>query len=157
MKVRSSLNASLFQCILFIVVTLLLTSCIQQQPPPPPQPRFATRYDYSPPPDAQGKLCLINCQSSQNQCSQINQLQESQNRQNEAMQEQDCQRQAANYNQCVRFRGYGYCQQPSCFRGPVIVSSSQTLDCQAQYNLCYQTCGGTVTSKRECVANCGYY
>jgi len=51
------------------------------------------------------------------------------------MQEQDCQRQAANYNQCVRFRGYGYCQQPSCFRGPVIVSSSQTLDCQAQYNL----------------------
>jgi hypothetical protein len=108
---------------------------------------YRTQYSYTPPADPMGKICLTNCQNSKNQCTQMRQMQENQSR----MQVQQCETNAnINYQNCVKVPN-AVCQRADCsyLRNSVIA-----LDCQGDYNACYQNCGGSVRSQQVCVANC---
>jgi len=140
------------RCLSQMAAGAYLSACVPW-PHEPPQPVYETVSEYTPPPDPQGKLCLINCQTNQNQCEQIRQLQENQNRQMQYMQDRDCRQQRASYDRCISSGGGWSCPEPHC-PSYGTMTNSFNQNCQSQYDQCYQNCGGTVKSRHECVRNC---
>ncbi len=110
-------------------------------------PVYRTVYDYVPPDDPAGKQCL-------NQCLQMYETCRSSAENRAAQERATCQQTAAlTYAACLasaktdldrsRCSSSSYCNRQADFSY-----------CMSNYRLCYQNCGGIVTSREECVEFC---
>ena len=121
-----------------VVGILILSGCA---------PRYQPRPSYTPPDSHMGRMCVANCQNSKNQCKQIRQMQRNQSR----MQIDQCEKNAQiNYRNCVNAGNVG-CYRADC---SYLQNSVMTSDCQGDYDVCYQNCGGRIDWREVCVANC---
>lgn len=113
-------------------------------------PRYETIHEYAAPQSAEGRQCVFQCENTKLQCAQL-----------EDMRLLNCQDRAENtyercqltselkYNSCLATGGKycirEYCVKQTCgYRGT----------CTNQYNRCFGICGGEVTTRQVCVANC---
>ncbi len=126
-------------------------------------PQYETFTNYAPPENEAGRQCLMQCQSARQLCRQTANLQVQQCRlgaQQEAQTENL--RLAAEYQiNLQRFQAGRRDHEPD---PPSTVSpnywpctsqaASLEKQCTQDHDLCYQNCGGTVTYRTECVANC---
>ena len=118
-------------------------------------PAYRTVYDYSPPHEQSAAACIGGCESTQRDCDRAI-----------AAQSADCTMRAqAAYQDCARARDrdYNVCLErqravPStiCVQSVCILNAcdTQSARCTDDYNRCYENCGGTVTPRQECTANC---
>ena len=126
-------------------------------------PRYQTFTSYAPPEDATGRQCLAQCQASRPLCRQTSGLQVQQCRlgaQQEAQSENL--RRSTEYQ--IELQRYQAGLRPKPPDPPATVGPSYwacdgqggTLErrCTGDHDLCYQNCGGMVTYRTECVANC---
>lgn len=126
-----------------ILVGLLVQAC---------GPQFETRYSYAPPPTNAGKLCANQCQTVKNYCRRTCSAEESSckaQQQSRAQQEynQYVKRQQAAKREIERtqssFMSYGACAARTC---------NET--CEADFRICYSTCGGEVRESVICTSGC---
>lgn len=126
-------------------------------------PQYRTFTAYSPPEDHAGRRCLARCQDSRQLCRQGVSLDVQQCRidaQGEAQTENL--RMMAEYHLYLRQFQAGYAEHapeaPSTVRPDYWRcdhrASGMEGQCTADYDLCYQNCGGIVTFTTRCVANC---
>lgn len=110
-------------------------------------PVYRTTYDYIPPGDAAGKQCL-------NQCLQIFEMCRS-TAENRASQERaSCQQSATlAYAACVA-TAKSDLERSRCSSASSCNREADISHCNSEYRLCYQNCGGTVTSREVCVSGC---
>ncbi len=122
-------------------MALLLSGC---------GPIYQTTYSYKPAPSSSGKLCTAQCFQTKNSCQQICQLQD-----------QNCRLQAHQeayyrYSEYLREQkaaGKKARQQLSSFDHSY-TRCNNSCHCTADFNACYQSCGGQVMTKRICTAFC---
>jgi hypothetical protein len=123
--------------------------------------RYQTFTSYAPPQDQDGRQCLAACSSTRQTCRQSGQplIQQCRSQaQTEAHLETV--RRAAAYSIELERHGGGpgapelpgpaSPNYPRCDRE----ASGIEHQCKADYDLCYQNCGGTVTYTTHCIANC---
>ncbi len=122
---------------LWVVLTVLpLVGC---------GPIYETRYTLTPPPGAEGRACVFQCDNTQLRCRQIQDLE----RQNC---ERDEQLAHYEYQNCLNQREKD--SGIKCAQRYVYCPSASYESCEAEYRSCFQTCGGVVQSRQECVFNC---
>ena len=124
-------------------------------------PQYRTYVTYAPPETAEGRQCLMSCQSMRMAC-----------RQQKDDQVQECRRSAETQAQLESIRRIAeYAVSANAESGK---SGSRPLprdatpnysecfardrrvegQCAADHDLCYQNCGGRVTYNTQCIANC---
>ena len=120
-------------------------------------PRYQTFTSYTPPPDDGGQQCLAQCSSTRQTCRQSGQTGVQQCRsQAETEAHLETVRRLAAYSIQVERGGetelpgpaspnYGRCDGEA---------AGVEQQCKADYDLCYQNCGGRVDYTTHCVANC---
>ncbi len=106
-------------------------------------PVYQIKYDYHPPESAEGQGCTQQCETTKIQSEEII------NRQLEL--EKIDSRQA--YQRCLL-------SQKSASRSPILCTEPSELiqpdysNCLADYNRCYQSCGGRVEERNICISHC---
>jgi hypothetical protein len=102
-------------------------------------PIYQTRYSYAPPSSPVGMACISNCSMAQNNCEQLG-----------AIREEACKTRAEiAYQYCLKNnKDHFYCRREDCG------NHYDSDHCVNQYNVCYQSCGGTITPTQVCVAFC---
>lgn len=123
-------------------------------------PVIETHYDYLPPSQQGGMQCLSQCQQGQNQCQR-----------DAAAAKEECryreeERIAYEYDE-AREKYYHdlelYAAAPEKFSKPTEPTrgypsyyrcDNQENQCQNSFNMCYRSCGGQVSERQVCVANC---
>lgn len=124
--------------LIFLAITLTTTACA---------PVYRAVYDYSPPQDTSGRQCLNHCLHMRAMCRVAAEQQANQER-------MMCQQQLAfNYAMCIAAAKVDSAHV-SCSVNTYCERQPDTSQCQAEYNLCYQNCGGTIHSRQVCVAFC---
>ncbi|AWZ03079.1 MAG: hypothetical protein NXH87_12975 [Rhodobiaceae bacterium] len=133
------------------VVALALIAC---------GPVIETHYDYAPPASQAGMQCLAACQQGQNQCNRDAAEAVQQCRYNEERRVEDEYYEARErYNEDRLL----YAAAPEKFSKPTEPTKgypsyyqcdNQGSQCQANFNMCYRSCGGQVRERQVCVANC---
>ncbi len=112
----------------------------------------ATEYTYTPPPTAEGRACVAQCQDNQISCRGVQDRRQSDEMQQckdeSAHKQSQCEHDSQiEYDACLRYAKTdadrkachrASCDQPGCF-----TSSNYGL-CDGDYRACYQNCGGTV-------------
>jgi hypothetical protein len=126
-------------------------------------PQYETFSAYTPPESDAGRQCLAQCQAARQLCRQSSSLQVQQCRLG-AQQEAQTENLRRSTEYQIKLQRYqaGLRSEPP--DAPETVSPSYwTCDsqtdalekqCTGDYDLCYQSCGGTVTYSTQCVANC---
>jgi hypothetical protein len=103
-------------------------------------PMYNTQYSYTPPKSSAGLMCVTNCESSRNSCMQM-----------ETIKKENCEeRTERDYRWCLHSHEHDghkdHCYKESCW--------VDDAHCKAEYDTCYQGCGGVVTATQVCVAFC---
>lgn len=119
-------------------------------------PQYRDQSTYVPPESIEGRSCVAQCETTRELCrlraDQDNDICRAENR--------DVERE---YRRCIERRNGAKQRQvqngvkiklPTCFRGTRRFCRPDYKSCTAEYNACYQRCGGQVTTRRVCVANC---
>ncbi|MGD9887655.1 MAG: CagY family CD-EC repeat-containing protein [Halothiobacillaceae bacterium] len=123
-----------------LVLSLTLSGC---------GPVYSTQYRYTPPLDANGKMCVNQCVNNRDMCRMMEETR--------AMQEQaQCQQYAAmRYSMCLsnakteqerrncERMNRGYCSR-----------TAYTEHCEESFRLCFQNCGGKIDSFQVCDFGC---
>jgi len=127
--------------LVFILLTLL-QACAS--------PLYQTFYSYDPPDTPEGKACIFQCENTRMQCEQLDDMRNNNCEQRAEMKYETCKQKAEiAYEKCKSSGGKycieGWCNKETC---------SSTNQCVNQYQRCYSTCGGRVTSETRCVAHC---
>jgi len=131
------------RAIIALLGLLLLAAC---------GPEYRTTYHYTPPPSAEGKHCVAQCQTTQTYC-----------RTNCGHEERSCRQDARwkaqrDYDRYVDRqleRGRKIDRSPSSFESSYHCNdSSCEARCNEDFRICYNNCGGTVTSTTRCVSGC---
>jgi hypothetical protein len=114
-------------------------------------PIYETQYQFTPPPDPQGKMCAVQCQQNQTYC-----------RANCDMARQACL--AYEHDRGMEaYERYAYERHrarqpvkrtPDSFVEKYRCSNSCEEGCADEYRQCFGICGGTVTSQQVCTFNC---
>jgi hypothetical protein len=125
-------------------------------------PRYQTFTSYTPPPDDGGRQCLAQCSSMRQMCRQSGQtlVQQCRSQAQTEAQIETVRRLAQYHIQLERHGDTG--QAPPELPGPASPNYGRCdgeaagieEQCKADYDLCYQNCGGEVTYTTHCVANC---
>lgn len=117
----------------FAVGTLLLAGCID---------RYRTETTYTPP-SKPAPACINSCDADARLCA-------SKAKATAENSQQKCER-AANddYERCLG-NAQGELGRSSCTRRLCLGKSERSDSCEAQYQGCYQSCGGTVSSEPVC-------
>lgn len=126
--------------LLAALATFLLLSC---------GPIYETQYRYTPPADAQGRACIAQCEVGKSQC-RINADLRAENRQLR------CEREARDdFERCLTVQGAdpekSHCQRRIC---SLSSSGSDQDQCESDHRVCFQGCGGVVSSQQVCSFNC---
>jgi hypothetical protein len=126
-------------------------------------PRYQTFTNYTPPASDFGRQCVAQCLSARQLCRQHQSALVQQCR-SEAQQQatiETLKRQAEYQIDLERYRAGLIQDEPP--RPPSVTPATGQCDqqgsrierqCSADFDLCYQNCGGTVTYTTRCVANC---
>jgi hypothetical protein len=126
-------------------------------------PRYQTFTNYTPPASDFGRQCVAQCLSARQLCRQHQSALVQQCR-SEAQQQatiETLKRQAEYQIDLERYRAGLIQDEPP--RPPSVTPATGRCDqqgsrierqCSADFDLCYQNCGGTVTYTTRCVANC---
>lgn len=124
-----------------LVMFLLLAGC---------GPVYKHEYAYKAPQNAIGKMCVSQCSSAKSNCQKLCTLRE-----------QNC-RKAATVDARDKYQQYQYESRYAGKREKSKASDfdhsyrcSKSCQCRPAFNTCYNACGGSVTEKKVCVANCG--
>ena len=123
--------------LLIACLALLIAAC---------GPIYNTEYRYAPPDTGEGRVCVASCETVRKQC-RINADLRAENSQLR------CERDAsADYERCLGNArgesGQSSCTRRSCSR------SADTSECKSEYDLCFQGCGGVISSQQVCSFNC---
>jgi len=130
----------LFLCVAFSSLSCLMTAC---------GPMYKTTYEYHPPENQRGRMCLNHCLDIKNECRAIC------NNHNDVCKDQAMQRAQ------MDFESYQHAQRET--QQPITKTvndfynpwgCSESCHCEQQYNQCYSNCGGEVVPVQTCVAFC---
>jgi hypothetical protein len=134
------------------VAAALLVAC---------SPRYQTFTSYMPPPDDGGQQCLAQCSSARQTCRQSGQTVVQQCR-SQAQTEAHLEtvRRLAAYS--IQLERRGDTGETPDLPGPASPNYGRCdgeaagieQQCKADYDLCYQNCGGRVDYTTHCIANC---
>ena len=125
-------------------------------------PRYQTFTSYTPPQDDAGRQCIAQCSSTRQMCRQSGQtlIQQCRSQAQTEAHLETVRRLAAYHIQLERHgtEGQGAPELP----GPASPNYGRCdseaagveQQCKADFDLCYQTCGGHVAYTTHCVANC---
>lgn len=114
-------------------------------------PQYQTTFQYQPPTSVGARQCLVQCQGQRDYC-----------RERAQDRYENC-RAARRQEAYIEYRSYLRQMERERKRPVYSVSSfdrsyqcstATAGNCTANYNECYQTCGGRVTARTVCVANC---
>ncbi|AHF04986.1 membrane protein [Marichromatium purpuratum 984] len=110
-------------------------------------PVYRTEYSYVPPADRAGKQCL-------NQCLNMRAMCRSQAESRAANARADCERNAMiNYTACMA-TAKSDSERSKCSATSYCSQDADTRQCEEEYRLCYENCGGTVSSYQVCEYGC---
>ncbi|WP_339862906.1 hypothetical protein [Paremcibacter congregatus] len=122
-------------------------------------PRYQTVYDYTPPTDGQGRMCLNQCLDSKTYCERSGQ--QVQLEQKKVCLTEESARADAEFHHYMREMKqagekiekdyYDFYRDYSCNRYD---GRRSDPSCEVNYRACYQNCGGEVRAQTFCVANC---
>jgi hypothetical protein len=119
------------------LIALLLAGC---------GPIYDTTYRYLPPSDPLSRPCITQCLTSRDSCRNVQELKAENSRLR-------CERDAGDdFERCLfnakDEQGKNSCRRRTC-------SESTNLGvCEADYRVCFQSCGGIVEEERVCTFNC---
>ncbi|HLT01164.1 MAG TPA: hypothetical protein VK001_03255 [Geminicoccaceae bacterium] len=136
-----------------VLAGLLLFGC---------SPRYQTFTSYTPPADEAGRQCLLQCSSLRQTCRRDGEPRIEQcRREAQTAAHLETVRRAAAYTiDLERYgnEGYGAPELPGPASPDYARCDAEAADveyrCRADYDLCYQNCGGRVEYTTHCVANC---
>jgi hypothetical protein len=107
-----------------------------------------TEYEFHPPTSYEGKMCLMKCEKERKQC-----------RDDKELQYKNCEHHGRmvrlEFERCIA-SGATNCYSavaPPCER-PCDSSGPCSDSCNMEYRHCYESCGGSVTSKEVCNNGC---
>ncbi len=104
-------------------------------------PVYKTEYTYRPPQGPQALNCIMQCDNIKRQCYT-----------NEDFSVRACEDEnriaRLEYERCVSMK-YDRCWDRSYY-----CNSADYLYCDEEYRICYQNCGGLITSREICVSGC---
>lgn len=113
-------------------------------------PIYRSDFQYEPPADATGKMCITQCMQNKGSCQQMCQMKRescrSRSRENAYFQYQAYKAEQERHGEPIKRsirdfdNGYFECHQP--------------CHCNQGFNSCYSACGGQVIEKKVCVAFC---
>ena len=106
-------------------------------------PVYETRYSLVPPESATGRACIFQCETSQSQCEQIQDLEKDRCEDQSQRDQEQCEWE---YRRQGKKPKWYECGSTSC--------TSDYTQCEERFRRCYQTCGGTVSSENVCVYGC---
>lgn len=123
--------------LLVAVLAVLITSC---------GPIYETNYRYTPPADPLSRPCVSQCLADKGNCRNTQELKAENSRLR-------CERDARDdYEQCLSNskgeQGRSSCNRRSCNQ------SAEFGLCEADYRVCFQSCGGIIEEERVCSFNC---
>lgn len=104
-------------------------------------PVYKTEYTYRPPQSPQGQTCIMQCDNIKRQCY---------------IHEDFRVRACEDENRIARLE-YERCLSMNydrCWDLSVFCSSADYAHCDEEYRICYQNCGGLVSSREICVSGC---
>ncbi len=123
-------------------------------------PVIETHYDYLPPANSGGMQCVAGCQEAQNQCNQYAAEATNQCRYDEERRvEREYSEAKERYDRDLLL----YAASPEKFSKPTEPTKgyasyyqcdNQASQCAPNFNMCYRACGGQVSERQVCVANC---
>lgn len=112
-------------------------------------PIYSTKYEYIPPHSTGGRMCANDCLEAKSHCQQMAQMRE------------DACRDRAHRAALLEFKAY---QEQKKNLGKKVRKTvadfdrgnecSRSTDCDENYKMCFQTCGGTIQANKECIAFC---
>lgn len=109
-------------------------------------PIYDTNYRYTPPSDPLARPCISQCLADKGNCRSTAELKAENSRLR-------CERDARDdYERCLG-NAKGEQGRSSCHRS----SCNQSADfgmCEADYRVCFQSCGGVIDEERVCSFNC---
>ena len=122
---------------LWIAVALLVMSC---------GPIYETNYRYTPPQDPLSRPCVSQCLADKGQCRNTTDLKAENSRLR-------CERDSRDdYERCLGSasgeQGRASCNRSSCS------GSADYGQCEGDYRVCFQSCGGVISEDRVCTFNC---
>lgn len=125
---------------------LLLSAC---------GPEYKTFYSFSPPPQSvEATQCLQNCEIQQQQCRLLEDTRFTACRSEARADKLQCEADGnAQYQACLAKNPDKpkNCSKPYCMENQC---TNDRGSCEESYRTCYSSCGGTVTSRTECVSGC---
>ncbi|PKP76510.1 MAG: hypothetical protein CVT81_14325 [Alphaproteobacteria bacterium HGW-Alphaproteobacteria-3] len=132
-----------------VLAAFLLAGC---------SPIMDTQYDFVPPASDAGMQCVQNCQQQQSSCQRADEDRVMACRQ-KADREADLAYEKARdkYIGDLKLHAaapekFGMPAEP--VRSPYYGACQQSSQCQADYQMCYRSCGGRIDEKQVCVAFC---
>ena len=125
-------------------------------------PRYQTFTSYTPPQDETGRQCLAQCSSTRQMCRQSGHtlIQQCRSQAQTEAHLETVRRAAAYSIELERYgnTGHGAPELPGPASPNYARCDSEAAgveqQCKADYDLCYQNCGGVVAYSTHCVANC---
>ncbi len=136
------MNIRKYYCVLAVTLLAFIQGCAS--------PKYETFYDFQPPQTSEGRACIFQCENTKMQCEQLDQMRIANCGDRADIDFQRCtDRAKAEYDRC-KASGKQYCAEARCEK----TTCSSSGQCDTQYQRCYTTCGGKVTSETRCVANC---
>ena len=120
-----------------LVAALLVVSC---------GPVYETNYRYVPPADPLSRPCVSQCLADKSGCRHTEEL-KAENRRLRC--EADAR---SDYERCLfnarDEQGKNSCHRRSCSE------NASFMQCEADYRVCFESCGGVVEEERVCTFNC---
>jgi hypothetical protein len=116
-------------------------------------PMYDTTYKYVPPGDRQGRSCVRDCQSDKQECDfRVERVtrqceREDEDRAEHAFRQYKRERAEAKLPLKKTVRDF---MRHNCSSR----ASNKEERCDANFNMCFESCGGDVIEERECVAFC---
>lgn len=109
-------------------------------------PIYSTEYIYSPPEDAQARACIAQCNTAKTNCRSMADLKA----ENERLR---CDLEAGSrYQHCLNRAGSD-AGRAECIRQSCYTPADGEI-CDADFRICFQSCGGMIESRQTCSFNC---
>ena len=137
------------KALLVAIIAALISSC---------GPQFKTERTYTPPESIEGRTCVATCDTAQQVCRGradderrfCEELSADRKRQEDACRA----RNAALPEYINTASGPVRTRKESCFKGINKICRADYRECTSDHDACYERCGGKVTKRKVCVANC---
>lgn len=136
-------NSARLSGLALVAMVLMLTGC---------GPTYKTLYDYQPPASAEGRTCISQCQVSRNYCRTTCVATQDACQARERLEAHQA---YERYAEQQTEAGREIRRTPSSFERPFACSDTACRQsCDDDFQMCYATCGGTVSATTVCTSGC---